>query len=124
MNDAAAAIASVNQVFMDCIRTLDHDRFVDLYTDDAVLLPNNAPPLLGHQGARQFFSALLAKGIAEVRLSTIEVGLIGSDAWERGSSEVINQSGEIIGRGNYIVIWKKTPSGWKLHRDIMNTAPN
>ena len=54
--DAAPEIAEVNEVFMNCIRTNDQDRFVHLYTDDAVLLANNASPLLGHVGAGRFFA--------------------------------------------------------------------
>ncbi len=121
--DTASKIAEVNKVFMNCIRTNDQDGFVNLYTDDAVLLANNAPPLLGQVGAGRFFSVLQDKGIAEVRLTTIEIHSVGSDAWERGVSEARDRFGQIIGRGNYIVIWKKTPLGWKLHRDIMNNAP-
>ena len=123
MNDAAVKIADVNQVFMNCIRTRNLNRFVDLYTEDAILLANNAPPMVGHLGAARFFVMLQEKGISEVCLTTIEIEVVGSCAWERGSSEAVNEIGKVIGRGNYVVIWKQTSLGWKLHRDVMNTAP-
>jgi ketosteroid isomerase-like protein len=28
--------------------------------------------------------------------------------------------GNVVGEGRYIVIWKRTDAGWKLHRDIWN----
>lgn len=122
MIEAALQIAKVNQIFMACIRSGDRERFIRLYAEDAILLANGAPPLLGHEGAGHFFSVLMDKGIAEVRLSTLEIELTGDTAWERGSSVAHNEAGKIVGRGNYIVIWKRTQTGWKLFRDIMNTA--
>ena len=119
----AAACAGQRPVFRaPCIRSGDRDRFVRLYAQDAVLLANGTPPLLGHAGAGHFFAVLMDKGIAEVRLSTIEIEVTGDTGWERGSSEAANCDEKIVGRENYIVIWKKTDEGWKLLRDIMNTG--
>ena len=28
--------------------------------------------------------------------------------------------GQVTSQGKYSVIWKRTPEGWRLHRDIMN----
>ena len=122
MNDAAVEIAKANDVFMACIRSGDREGFMRLYTDDAIILPNGSPPIAGPEGAGVFFSALLSKGIAEVRLTTVEVEASDRFAWERGTSEAVSEAGETVGKGNYIVIWKRTSTGWKLFRDVMNIA--
>lgn len=43
-------------------------------------------------------------------------------AWGWGTSEAISRHGQIIGRSNYIAIWKLTDAGSKLYRDVMNAA--
>lgn len=122
MTDTAHEIARINQIFMECVRTRDENRFAGLYTADAIVMTNNAPLLIGRTGAAQFFAALQKKGIAEIRLTTLEVESMGDSAWERGASAVHDHTGAVIGRGNYVVIWKRTLQGWQLYRDIMNTA--
>ena len=54
-------------------------------------------------------------------LVTQEVEVDGDGAWECGTSEWVQPDGQVVDRGKYIVIWKRTESGWKLHRDIMNS---
>jgi ketosteroid isomerase-like protein len=91
-----------------------------LYTEDAVLMIPNLEALEGHAGAARFFEAFENRGIAEVRLRTIEVEDFGHNAWERGRAEQLRSDGSVLGRSKYIVIWKRTEAGWRIYRDIMN----
>ena len=42
----------------------------------------------------------------------------------RGSAGAFQMTGleGVLGNGKYIVIWKRTSDGWKLHRDIVNAS--
>jgi uncharacterized protein (TIGR02246 family) len=115
-------IQAANDRFMAAVRAGDQERFVRLYTNDAVLLLPGRDALVGHAGAQAFFESLKARAVREVRLTTLEVEGFGDTAWERGRSEVIGPDGTPIGKGKYMVIWKRTSEGWKLHRDIMNAS--
>lgn len=122
MNSIRSEIESANERFMAAVRTRDEEAFVGLYSPDAVLLLPGREPLEGHAGARTFFSSFEARGVREVRLTTIEVEGVGDMAWERGASEAVGAGGAIKGTGKYIVIWKRGPGGWQLHRDILNAS--
>ena len=115
-------IQAANDRFMAAVRTGDEERFIRLYTDDAILLLPGRGPATGHEGAKTFFATFKSRGVRNLRLSTLEVEGLGETAWERGSFEVIGADGAVAGKGKYIVIRKRTPDGWKLHRDIMNAS--
>lgn len=120
MTSLHPGIDAANRDFMDAVRTADEQRFVTLYATDAILLLPGREPLIGHEGARTFFESFRARGVHLLKLTTLEVEVFDGTAWERGSSEVAGVDGAVFGRGKYIVIWKRTATGWKLYRDIMN----
>ncbi len=115
-------IQAANKRFMDAVRTGDEERFVRLYTDDAILLLPGREPLEGIVGVKTFFAPFKTRGVREITLTTIEVEGFGDTAWERGASEMTGADGGLLGRGKYIVIWKRTSDGWKLHRDMVNAS--
>jgi ketosteroid isomerase-like protein len=116
-------IDAANTQFMQAVKARDEARFVALYTEEAVLLLPGREPLQGHAGVRSFFSSFDARGVREIRLTTLELEVFGDTAWERGSSEAVGVDGAVLARAKYIVIWKQVPGGWKLHRDILNASP-
>jgi uncharacterized protein (TIGR02246 family) len=122
MDSLHAEIASVNKRFMAAISEGDEERFVQLYSRDAVLLLPGREPLEGEAGVRAFFASFAARGVREIRLQTLELEGFGDAAWERGSSEARDADGVVKARGKYIVIWKRGADGWKLHRDILNAS--
>lgn len=122
MNTLRTEIESANQLFMAAVKARDEESFVRLYTPDAILLLPGRDPLLGADGVRTFFASFGARGISEVKLTTMEAEGLGDMAWARGSSEAIGADAAVIGRGKYIVIWKRDGAGWKLHRDILNAS--
>lgn len=122
MNTLRTEIESANKLFMAAVQSRDEEGFVRLYTPDAILLLPGRDPLVGAAGVRTFFASFAARGISEVKLTTIEAEGLGDMAWERGSSEAIAADGSVMGRGKYIVIWKRDVAGWKLHRDILNAS--
>lgn len=123
MDTLETEIKAVNARFMAAVGTGDEEGFVRLYTGDAVLLLPGREPLVGRAGIQAFFASFKARAIARIQLTTIEVEGVGDSAWEWGRSELSDAGGTIIGRGKYIVIWKRDSGIWKLHRDIMNPAP-
>ena len=46
----------------------------------------------------------------------------GNTAIEEGKYTLRGESGNVLDRGKYIVIWKQQVGQWKLHRDIWTTS--
>jgi uncharacterized protein (TIGR02246 family) len=122
MSQLQTEIEAANQAFMDAVKRSDVEGFIQLYAQDAILLLPGSDPLLGREGARTFFNGFQARGVREIRLTTLEVEGVGDTAWERGSSESMGAAGTVMGKGKYIVIWKRLSDGWKLYRDILNAS--
>jgi len=34
---------------------------------------------------------------------------------------LVGEGGRVLGKGKYIVVWKRVAGQWKLHRDIFNS---
>lgn len=113
-------IARANQRFMQAVRSSDRAAFVTLYTEDAVIMLPGRPALEGPAAAGQFFDGMKSRGVGEVRLNTLEIEVHGDSAWERGRAESLRADGTLLGTAKYIVVWKRSDHGWRIHRDIMN----
>jgi len=122
MTPRHSGIEAANSDFMQAVREGYEDRFVSLYAEDAILLLPGREPLVGREGVKAFFASFKARGIREIKLTTLEIEAFEDTAWERGSSEMVGPDGAMLGKGKYIVIWKRAADGWKLYRDIVNAS--
>ena len=122
MSTLLSDIQAVNRRFMEAVKTADEEKFVGVYTDDTILLFPGREPLVGHEGVRAHFASLKTRGVREITLTTLEVEGFGDTAWERGTFVTTGSDQSVLGKGKYIVIWKRAAQGWKIHRDIVNAS--
>jgi len=118
------AIEKANLKFGEGVRQGDAVAVAALYTDDAILLPPNSEMIRGRQGIEKFWRAAIQMGVKDAVLTTMELSGSGDIIHEIGNYTLkIHPEGQqpIEDKGKYIVIWKHTASGWKLHRDIWNS---
>ena len=105
----------------------DVNKCVSFYTDDASVLPFNAPIATGKDQIRNVWSQLTSNPGYSLRFrpSRIEVAQSADLAYEIGTFDLTlaDQSGKPAAhRGKYVVAWKKQPNGeWKAAADIFNT---
>jgi tetratricopeptide (TPR) repeat protein len=93
-----------------------------LYTSSGQLLPAGHGVVEGTEAIRDFWQAAFRAGLTGADLETVEVyvGADGDTATEVGRYRLA--AGTAVGdAGKYVVIWQRTPEGWKLHRDIWTT---
>lgn len=119
--EVAAAIGEANAALMAAFRDGDLEKLGACYTEDGQFLPANAEPVSGRAAITERFAAMRKAGLGEVRLQTVELEAHGDTAIELGRSTVMRQGGEVADEGKYIVIWKRTADGWKLHRDMVSS---
>ncbi|MBW3671638.1 MAG: SgcJ/EcaC family oxidoreductase [Acidobacteria bacterium] len=123
--DARAAIERNAAAWGDAVNRGDLDTLVDLYTQDALLMPPGSESLRGRTGVRQFAQGFSTYSPRDVALTVEEVEVCGDTAYEVGSYSMSLQppgQNRFTDRGKYIVVWKRGADGmWRIHRDIFNS---
>jgi len=95
-----------------------------LYTEDAVLLPPNSEKIYGRKAIEEFWGGVMQMGVKDAVLETVEVFGSGDTLTEVGNYTMkIQPEGQkpIEYKDKYIIVWKQTDEGLKLHRDIWNS---
>jgi ketosteroid isomerase-like protein len=119
-------VAAIKQMLLDEETLLladDWEGFSQLYTEDVLLMPPNAPTVRGREALLQMFAGFT---ITEFSSSIEEVYGCGDIAFGRGifswtfsvegSTEAMSDSGKFVG------VWKKQPDGkWLVAVNIWNS---
>ena len=125
MGSLREEIAKGNAKFGEYVRAGDVAGLATLYTEDACLMPANSPAIVGREGIKEFWgSTAQALGVKDAVLTTVELVGEGDTVTEYGEYKLkVQPVGQEAGEdtGKYVVLWKNTPDGWKLHWDIFNT---
>ncbi len=119
--DATAAIAEQNNKFGAAVAAKDSAAIAALYTEDAILLPPNAPAVNGRDAIQAYWQAFLDSGVTNGTLKSSEIVNTDTDATEVGTWTITAPDGTVADNGKYIVWWKKKADGWYFYRDIFNS---
>ena len=107
--------------------TNDVDATVAYYSDDASLLPPNAPIVNGKQAIRAAWAALLAPGVSlSWQSDKVEASRSSDLAYMTGtytmSTKQSLSKAPVTEQGKYVEVWKKQADGkWKVVADIFNS---
>jgi uncharacterized protein (TIGR02246 family) len=104
----------------------DLDGTVSYYTDDASLLPPNAPIATGKQAIRAVWASMLTPDTTiSWQVNKTEVARSGELAYVMGTYQIAakNPQGKSQeDRGKLVEVWKKQSDGkWKTVADIFNS---
>jgi uncharacterized protein (TIGR02246 family) len=105
----------------------DLDKTVSFYSDDAIVMPPNAPADTTKETIRKSWQDLLASPglVISWKTTKVEVAKSGDLACVSGTYEVTMNvpSGKPINdRGKYVEVWEKQADGkWKCGMDIWNS---
>ena len=122
LDSVKAAIDANNHHFSEAVVKGDSALFVSGYTKDGCVMPDGgAPKMCGAEGLSQFLAMAKGLGVADIKLSTVEV--IGGKELvsEEGTYVVLAADGSTIDKGKFLVTWKQENGTWKKYRDIWNT---
>jgi len=114
-------IAEANELFMATYKRGDAAGVAALYTEKGQVLPPNGDFVTGREALRKYWQGAMEAGIKESRLEIIEVEDHGDTAIEVSMYTLVGEGGRVLGKGKYIVVWKRVAGQWKLHRDIFNS---
>lgn len=104
----------------------DVETMVSLYTTDAVIFPNNSEAIAGHDAIRRYWALPPGQRVTMHRSTPTEIRIDGSHAYDHGVYEVAGErNGAAWGpnHGKYVIVWRRTPQGWRMHLDMWNSRP-
>ena len=122
LQEAKKAVAAANLIYFDLYGKNDGS-ILRLYTQDACLMPPNAPAICGIEALAKDFKDTYATGtVKSGKFITTEVyGDAVEFITEEGVWQVFDVTGKSIDQGKYLKLWKKTKDGWKILRDSFNS---
>jgi ketosteroid isomerase-like protein len=123
LEEAKKAIAESNAIYFDSFAKNDSSIFINRYAEDCCILAPNAPAMCGPNTAIEFFKMAYHQfGLRGGKFITQEVFGAGDGyVAETGLWQSINADGKVFDDGKFLVLWKKTPKGWKMFRDSFSS---
>ena len=124
LEDAKKAIAASNEIYFQAFVKNDASIFVNPYAKDCWIMPPKTPALCGPDAPGDFFQTAYTKfGIRNGKFITIDVYGISEDIVAEIGFWKLYYAGNIeFDDGKFLVLWKKTPQGWKMWRDSFNSS--
>lgn len=123
LDEAKKAIAASNAVYFESFVKNDSSIFIDRYAEDCCIMLPNAPAMCGPGAALKFFRvAYDSAGLRNGKFITTEVYEAGKEfVVETGLWQSFNGDNIMFDDGKFLVLWKKTPGGWKMFRDSFSS---
>lgn len=124
--EAKAAIAKSNAVYFQAFVKGDPSIFVNRYAKDCLIMAPGMPAIKGQSGALTFFKKAYDEiGLRNSRFITTDVFGDGKGyVTEAGLWQSFDAHGKMFDDGKFLVLWKKTPKGWKMFRDSFSSNHN
>ncbi|HEX8059832.1 MAG TPA: nuclear transport factor 2 family protein [Cyclobacteriaceae bacterium] len=121
--EARKAIEQSNAIYFDSFRNNDASIFIARYAKDACILAPDSPIACGSEAVASFFKGAYEDyGLRGGKFITTAVYGDGKDfVTEEGLWQSFDASGKLFDDGKFLVLWKKTPEGWKMFRDSFSS---
>jgi ketosteroid isomerase-like protein len=123
LEEVKKAIAESNALYFQSFEKGDSSLFIDRYADDCCIMAPNTPALCGKEAALRFFRiAYYDIGLRNGNFITTNVFGNGKEyVTEVGLWQSFDASNNLFDDGKFLVLWKKTPKGWKMFRDSFSS---
>jgi ketosteroid isomerase-like protein len=123
LEEAKKAIAESNDIYFQSFVKNDSSLFINRYAEDCCIMGPNAPAVCGPNAALEFFRiAYHDFGLRNGKFITQEVFGMGDEyVVEVGLWQSFDANNVLMDDGKFLVLWKKTPTGWKMFRDSFSS---
>ena len=124
---AEQALRDADDAWSKAAASKDLDKTVSYYSDDATVLPPNAPAATTKEALRKVWQDMFATPgfVISWKATKVEVAKSGDLGFVSGTYEVTmnDASGKPVNdRGKYVEVWeKKTDGKWKCGMDTWNS---
>jgi ketosteroid isomerase-like protein len=123
LEEAKKAIAISNSIYFQAFVKGDSSIFIDRYAKDCWIMPPNVQALCGANAPLEFFRTAYNKfGLRNGKFITTDVFGDGKEfVTEVGFWQSFDANNKMFDNGKFLVLWKKTPEGWKMFRDSFSS---
>lgn len=122
LEEARSAIAASNALYWQSYVRNEPRLFTERYAEDACILAPGKPAMCDKEAPARFFEETYRNGTRGGEFITQEVfGAEGGFVAEVGLIRAYDKAGKQTADGKYLVLWKKTPDGWKMFRDAFSS---
>lgn len=123
LSEAKSAIARSNAIYFEAFSKGDSSIFIDRYASDCSILAPNAPAFSGKDAPLDFWRiAYYQIGLRNGKFITQQVYGNGNEyVTEEGLWYSYDANHKLFDHGKFLVLWKKTPTGWKMFRDSFSS---
>ena len=123
--DDREQIEAIEQRIMAGFAAGDADAIAAQYTEDALLLAQDSPPIEGRAAIAENYRPSLEEYAMDLRTRVEEIEVAGGWAWLRGRFEHTSTSRTdgtaTTYKGKYLAIARRDSDGvWRFHRDAFN----
>ena len=117
------AIAESNAIYFESFAKNYPSIFVNRYAADACIMAPNTPLMCGREEAEKFFRMAYDEiGLRNGKFITTAIYGDGKEyVTEEGTWQSFDANGKLFDDGKFLVLWKKTPDGWKMFRDSFSS---
>lgn len=115
-------IQALENAWADALNNQDLDALMAMYTEDAVSMANNSPMMVGKDAIRKDQEQEFANQPEGMTYSfeTLDVYGNADMVTETGQSTYKDANGKVLGKGKYMVVWKKQGEEYLCIREIYN----
>jgi ketosteroid isomerase-like protein len=123
LDEAKKEIILSNGLYFQSFVKNDSSIFINRYAKDCRIMAPDMPPLDGTKGALSFFRLAYDKiGLRNGKFIITQIYGDGPDfVTEEGIWQSFDAGNALFDNGKYLVLWKKTPEGWKMFRDSFSS---
>jgi uncharacterized protein (TIGR02246 family) len=124
--DDSAQLLAIMERYAAGLRWGTADALAALYTSDGVFIRDNLPPAAGTEAVRAAYRQVFATLKLDVAFEIKEIEVAGDMAWLRATSKgrvkTLASGAEATESFNDVVIFRRTPTGWKIRCYIYAAA--
>lgn len=91
-----------------------------LYTEDAVLMPPNAPSAKGRAAIEAAMTDVMIAMPAKLEVTAVDLGHEGNMGFAMGTY-TFTDGGNVIDKGKWVEVRKKIKGKWYIHYDMWNS---
>ncbi len=125
--DVAAVTNVITSGYQGAVNSHDAAAYVDLFMDDVLWAPPNAPNASSKEAIQTAVQGLFDTFSFEVELTPDEVEVMGDFAYVLGQvkGNLTPRSGDPVRPIHFTALWllRKGPDGWKISRQVWNSKP-
>ena len=128
------ALDKLNAEFVAAFNARDAAKVASFYTEDATLMPPNAPMVKGRPNIEAFWRTAFEQGMSNLKLRPFDSAVSGDQGYEAGTLTVdlksagkeagaapsANSNRPVTDTSKYVVVFKRVGADWKMAYDVFN----